>query len=84
MVLKLVGKHVSFITMRDRLWVVWKISGAMDVVDIGYGLYMVKFDVSADREKVISGGPWMIFDHYLAVRPWKPDFITSEIKVDST
>lgn len=26
----------------------------------------------------------MIFDHYLAVRPWVPDFVSSEVKIDST
>lgn len=26
----------------------------------------------------------MIFDHYLAVRPWVSDFVSSEVKIDST
>lgn len=56
----------------------------MDTVDIGHGFYMVKFDMEADREKAISGGPWMIFDHYLTVRPWVPDFISSEVKISKT
>lgn len=56
----------------------------MDIVDVGHGFYMVKFDVAADREKVIGGGPWMLFDHYLAVRPWVPDFISSEVTIDKT
>lgn len=54
------------------------------MVDIGHGFVMVKFDMHADREKVISGGPWMVFDHYLVVRPWVPDFISSEVKIDKT
>lgn len=54
------------------------------MVDIGHGFFMVKFDMHADREKVISGAPWMVFDHYLAVRPWVPDFISSEVKIDKT
>ena len=40
--------------------------------------FMVKFDSMADREKVISGGPWILFDHYLAVKEWSPDFNPSE------
>jgi len=27
---------------------------------------MVKFDQVADKEKVIYGGPWLIFDHEFA------------------
>nr|KYP43663.1 Transposon TX1 uncharacterized [Cajanus cajan] len=45
---------------------------------------MVKFDLEADRERVMHGGPWMLFDHYLIVRPWSPEFVASATKVDST
>nr|KYP40980.1 Transposon TX1 uncharacterized [Cajanus cajan] len=45
---------------------------------------MVKFDLEADRERVMHGGPWMLFDHYLIVRPWSLKFVASATKVDST
>lgn len=48
------------------------------------GFYMVKFDIKEDREKVINGGPWMIFDHYLAVSTWSPEFISPAAKVTKT
>ena len=28
---------------------------------------MIKFDLNADREKMVSERPWVIFDHYLIV-----------------
>ncbi|XP_057425890.1 uncharacterized protein LOC130719278 [Lotus japonicus] len=45
---------------------------------------MVKFDIKEDREKVINGGPWMIFYHYLAVSTWSPEFISPAAKVTKT
>ena len=27
----------------------------------------MKFDLAQDRERVIGEGPWMLFNHYLAV-----------------
>ncbi|XP_057756240.1 uncharacterized protein LOC130975460 [Arachis stenosperma] len=27
-----------------------------------------------DQEQVLLGGPWMIFSHYIAVKPWTPNF----------
>lgn len=62
----------------------WKPSGDIDLVDIGHRFFMVKFDVAVDREKAMGERQWMIFDHYLAVRPWVPDFVSSEVKIDST
>lgn len=65
--IKLLGKNIGFLTMRDRFRSVWKPVGGIDLVDIGHGFYLVKFDMEVDWEKVISGGPRMIFDHYLTV-----------------
>jgi hypothetical protein len=46
--------------------------------------YMVKFDHSADKEKVITGGPWLIFDHCLVVSHWSPEFASLNAKVEHT
>lgn len=53
-------------------------------MDIDNGFYMVKLDMEADREMVISNGPWMMFDHYLAVMRWSPEFVSPNAKVDRT
>jgi hypothetical protein len=37
-----------------------------------------------DRDKVINGGSWMILDHYVAIRPWTTDFISSQVKINKT
>jgi hypothetical protein len=83
-IVKLLGKTLGFFAMRDRLKTLWKLTGDMDVLDVGHGFFMIKFDLEADREKVISGGPWMIFDHYVAIRPWTSDFISSQVKINKT
>lgn len=83
-IVKLLGKVVSFFTMRDRLKAIWRLTGGSEIVDIGHGFYMVKLDLAVYREKVMGEGPWMMFDHYLAVRPWVPDFVSSDVKIDST
>lgn len=54
------------------------------MVDIGYGFFMIKFDNEMDRDKVIEGGPWMVFDNCLAVQLWKPDFVASEVQINKT
>jgi hypothetical protein len=45
---------------------------------------MVKFDQPADKEKVITGGPWLIFDHCFAVSHWSPEFAYPDAKVNRT
>ncbi|XP_020236520.1 uncharacterized protein LOC109816067 [Cajanus cajan] len=84
LVIKLLGRDVGFLTLRDRLPALWKVQGGLELLDVSNGYFMVKFDLEADRERVMHGGPWMLFDHYLIVRPWSPEFVTSATKVDST
>lgn len=38
-------------------------------MDVDNGFFMVKCKMLADREKNMSEGSWMFFDHYLVV-PW--------------
>lgn len=72
LVVKLLGKSLGYNTMKERLQKIWKLQGGFDIMDNDNGFYMVKFDQAADKEKVITGGPWLIFDHCLAVTHWTP------------
>jgi hypothetical protein len=84
LVVKLLGKTLSYHSMKDRLQKVWKPQSGFEIMDNGNGFYMVKFDQAADKEKVVTGGPWMIFDHCLAVTHWSPEFASPEAKVERT
>lgn len=84
LVVKLLGKKIGYNLMKEKLKKVWKPAGVFDIMDIDNGFYMVKLDMEADREMVISNGPWMMFDHYLAVMRWSPEFVSPNAKVDRT
>ena len=36
-IVKLLGKSLNFYTMRDRLQLIWKLFGGMNIVDIAHG-----------------------------------------------
>ena len=76
LMIKLWGKTMSFLVLRDRLTSLWRLQGGFEMVDVGNGFFMVKFDFKEDKHKVITGGPWMLFDHYLAIQTWSSDFIS--------
>lgn len=83
-VVKLLGKNLGYNVMRDRLQKIWRLQGGFEIMDNDNGFYMVKFDQEADKEKVITGGPMLIFDHCLAVSHWSPEFASPDAKVDRT
>jgi hypothetical protein len=82
LIIKLLGKNIGYYQLRMRLKGVWKLNGGFELVDISNGFFMVKFDLADDRAKVINRGPWMIFDHYLAVHNWSPEFVSSIAKIN--
>ena len=65
-----------------RLKGVWKLNGGFELIDVGNGFFMVKFDLANDRAKIINAGPWMHFDHYLTVHNWSPEFVSSIEKIN--
>ncbi|XP_045804092.1 uncharacterized protein LOC123897478 [Trifolium pratense] len=84
LVVKLLGKNVGFNMMKDRLQKLWRLTGGFEIMNVDNGFYMVKCELLADREKIMSAGPWMLFDHYLAVARWTPDFASPHAKVEKT
>nr|XP_025637066.1 uncharacterized protein LOC112732536 [Arachis hypogaea] len=83
-VIKVLGKNLSYTAMFHKLKGVWRITGGYEILDVGFGYFLVKFDRMDDREKVLLGGPWMIFGHYIAVKPWTPDFKPCEDTFEET
>ncbi|XP_057418066.1 uncharacterized protein LOC130712251 [Lotus japonicus] len=78
LVVKVLGKNLGYNFMKQKLKALWKPKGGFEIIDVDHGVYMVKFDLPDDKDTVLNGGPWMIFDRCLAVSLWSPDFITSE------
>ncbi|KAK2458256.1 zinc ion binding / nucleic acid binding protein [Trifolium repens] len=84
LVVKLLGRNLGYNTMKERLQRVWKLQGGFEIMDNDNGFYMVKLDLAADREKIITGGPWLIYDHCLAVSQWSPEFASPNATVERT
>ncbi|XP_048491355.1 uncharacterized protein LOC125492689 [Beta vulgaris subsp. vulgaris] len=63
----------SFITQRVRL--MWKPRGTLEVIDLGKDTYLFRFSLQDDYERALFGGPWYVLDHYLMVTQWQPNFI---------
>lgn len=84
LVVKLLGKSIGYNTLRDRLTRLWKLVAGFEIMDLGNDFFMVKFEEEIDRSKVMDEGPWMVFDRYLTVQTWSPEFMSPAAKIDKT
>ncbi|KAL2945369.1 hypothetical protein RDABS01_006127 [Bienertia sinuspersici] len=75
LIIKMFDKTVGYMTLMRRLSRKWRLKGDFSLTDIGYAYYVARFTNAEDYNHVLTGGPWMIDDHYLTIRKWVPNFI---------
>ncbi|QHO20966.1 uncharacterized protein DS421_11g342530 [Arachis hypogaea] len=74
LIVKLLGRKIGYAAMKRRLETIWGRFGGIDVIDLGNDFYIVKFLAQDDLDHALLDGPWKIYDHYLAIRLWEPNF----------
>ncbi|XP_015955326.1 uncharacterized protein LOC107479731 [Arachis duranensis] len=71
---KLLGRKVAYGILKRRLDTMWAKSGGINLIDVGNGFFVVRFYSEEDYWNVLEGGLWLLFDHYLTIHQWAPDF----------
>lgn len=74
LLITLMGKKIGFTILKKKIDSMWARNGFVHLIDIGNEYFLVRFNDLADYNFALSGGPWLIFDHYLAIRSWEPNF----------
>ena len=55
----------------------------MKIIDLTNDYYLVKFNVFLNYEFTLTGGPWLLYEHYLTVRPWDLNFDQEKYKIEN-
>ncbi|KAI9076249.1 hypothetical protein K1719_041822 [Acacia pycnantha] len=83
LIVKLVGRQLSYGFMVKRLRAMWARKGDIDVFDMENEFYLINFQSNDDYMEALIGGPWVIADAYLNVARWRPDFNPKNVTIDS-
>ncbi|CAN1800098.1 hypothetical protein LINPERHAP1_LOCUS22394 [Linum perenne] len=60
--------------MKRRLESLWAKHGQIQVSDLSNACFVVRFSNKDDYSRAAFEGPWKIFDYYITISPWSPDF----------
>ncbi|XP_050229218.1 uncharacterized protein LOC126678358 [Mercurialis annua] len=82
-VVKLLGRPIGFRNLCNRLKSMWNFTQGFDVIDLENDYFLVKLKSGCDVEAVLTGGPWVILGHYLAVKSWDEEFNCSADSIQS-
>ncbi|KAJ4836384.1 hypothetical protein Tsubulata_013163 [Turnera subulata] len=83
LIVKLWGRNIGFRTLCNRLPNLWKLKEGVRVVDLDHNFYFVWFTNYQDYLNALTNGPWIVFEHFLTVEPWKLKFDPESHKITS-
>ncbi|CAN1168909.1 hypothetical protein LINPERHAP2_LOCUS28103 [Linum perenne] len=78
LVVKVLEKNFSFGAVKRRLESLWAKNGNIQVSDIANSFFLVRFEHSDDYQRAAFRGPWKIYDYYISVGLWTPEFNEEE------
>jgi hypothetical protein len=73
-IVKLLGRRIGYKALETRLKQMWVRKGIINIIDLGNDYYLVAFSHQEDQYAALMNGPWFIYDHYLTVKEWSPNF----------
>ena len=82
-IVKTFGRKIGFHYLSSRISGMWKPNGSMECIDMGFDLFLVKFSLAEDVDRVLKEVPWFIGQHFLAIRQWEPNFKASTTTLSS-
>lgn len=74
LIIKVLGRKVGYTYLCKQLHKLWHPKAKMELVALDDEYFLVKFNSVDDYEFAKYSGPWMILEHYLIVKDWKPNF----------
>ncbi|KAL4272499.1 hypothetical protein GQ457_13G019110 [Hibiscus cannabinus] len=77
-IIRLLRKSIGYRALLNRVQSLWNPSGDMCLIDLDNDYYLARFALEEDFQKVLTGGPWVIYGSYLTVQPWSRKFSTTE------
>jgi hypothetical protein len=81
-IVKMLGRKIGYKALENRLKQMWVRSGVINIVDLGNDYFLVTFTSKEDQYHAMMNGPWLIYDHYLTVREWTPNFNPSDDHIE--
>ena len=83
-ILKLMGRPLGYRALQTRLAGIWRPTGTMHLIDLGYGFFIMRFAVIKDYHHALMDGSWFVGDQYMHVQAWEADFHPQIAKITTT
>ena len=62
---KALGSTIRYDMLIQHLPLLRKPQAKLDIIDLRKHIFLFKFDLQSDYDRIMHGGPWFLFGHYL-------------------
>ncbi|CAL1410581.1 unnamed protein product [Linum trigynum] len=84
LIIKVLWCMFPYPVLSRRLNMLWAKTRTLQIANKSHGYYFVCFTSKADYDMALTGGPWMIGDHYLTTQKWRKGFNPRSSEITST
>ncbi|KAK5833596.1 hypothetical protein PVK06_017446 [Gossypium arboreum] len=77
-IVRMLGKPIRYRALANKIESLWGLTSNYKIVNLDNNYFLVKLGSQNDYNRVIMGGLWMVYGHYLVVQPWSRDFSTEQ------
>ena len=74
LIIKLLGRSIGYNLLLRKINDLWRPRASIALVALHNGFFIAKFAYEDDYNYAKFEGAWMIFNHYLIVQQWQPNF----------
>ncbi|CAN1189720.1 hypothetical protein LINPERHAP2_LOCUS40074 [Linum perenne] len=74
LVVRVLEKSFAYPLIKRRLEFLWAKGGRIQVSDLSNDFFLVRFSDIADYHRAAFNGPWKMFEYYITVACWTPEF----------
>ncbi|CAN1170477.1 hypothetical protein LINPERHAP2_LOCUS29023 [Linum perenne] len=78
LVVRVLERSFALPALRRRLEFLWGKNGRIQVTDLSNDFFLVRFSDLDDYNRAAFNGPWKMYDYYITVARWTPEFNEEE------
>lgn len=68
-IVRMLGRKIGYRALINRIESLWGLTSEYKIVYLYNNYFLVKLASQDDYNRILIGGPWMVYGHYLVVQP---------------
>lgn len=78
LIMRMLGRSIGYRALVNRIESFWGLTSEYKIVDLDNNYFLIKLASQNNYDRILIGGPWIVYGHYMMVQPWTRKFSMEE------